>query len=130
MGCKGSKNVSEPGADPDVKDAPEREDTSKPDVLRKEITEMYKIYCEKKEEIKPLLGEKAGLSGMLDEEKEKLMTLLSTKEKLLTQQAPLMKATWRQDAEEIYKAFGNFSMDKEKLISIIGSRTKWQLEEM
>lgn len=105
-----------------------------PELLRSEIDEMYRVLQEQKAAIEPLIYEKYGLKALLKEEQLRLMELLAKKGELEEQRRPLMQKCWERDAEEIYKAFkpqpGAFTADKSILISILGTRTKWQIAEI
>lgn len=99
----------------------------RPDKLRREITEIYASYNEKKEQIKPLLTEKHGVEELVEEEREKLVEILQEKEKLDNERKPMMEQIWKKDADDIYSAFGRFSVDKDILVRILAARPKWQI---
>lgn len=130
MGCGGSKHGAlDPASEPnltEIKDATDQ----RPKQLLKDIDKYYKIYLEKKDILKPLISERTGLQALLDEERERLVTLLATKEKLFQDRAALLQYTWERDADDIYRAFNKFSVDKSMLVSILMNRTKWQIEEI
>lgn len=98
-----------------------------PEAMKKELTETYKQYKEEKRRIEPYLAEKFGLGAVLNEEREKLLVLLSKKDLLIEKREPLMTYTWEKDADDIHRAFSKFSADKAVLIGILMTRTKWQL---
>ena len=97
-----------------------------PDALRKEITDIYNDYIEAKKQVIPYLAEKIGIISILDDEREKLLSLLAKQSELSKLRDPLMKYTWERDADDIHRAFSKFSADKALLIGILATRTKWQ----
>jgi hypothetical protein len=128
MGCRGSKNdvVELPPDLTEIKDTTDQ----RPKQIIKDIEKFYKIYLEKKELLKPLIAERSGLQALLDDERERLLGLLAKKDKIAQEREPLLVYTWERDADDIYKAFGKFSLDKGTLISIFMHRSKWQVEEI
>lgn len=124
MGCGKSKNT---GADDPLDFVPKEIKNASPDALRRDISEIYKTYLIKREKIKPLLAEKAGIQATIDEERTKLLELLGKKEELDVIRQPLMKQTWERDADEIYNAFKGFTADKSLLVKIICARTYYQI---
>lgn len=128
MGCGGSKSTNVAQNPHDF--VPKEFVDSRPDKLRKEINELYKLYQMKRDQVKPLLAEKYGVNGLIDEEREKLMPIVSRKEELSQQRKPLMDKTWEKDADDIHKAFQKFSTDKTLLVTILCARTYWQIDEI
>lgn len=126
MGCRGSKDGVK-GDNPlefvakDLKDV-------RPDKLRKDITELFAIYTAKRDKMRPLLAEKYGISAFTDEERERLVPLLTEKEKLFSERQPLMDRVWDRDAEELHRAFSKFQTDKSVLVNILCARTYWQIK--
>jgi len=100
---------------------------ARPDKLRKEITEMYNDYVILRDQIKPLLAEKHGLNALLDSERNQLEELLAKKVALDAQRKPLMKETWKKDADDLYQAFNAYTVDKAVLVRILATRPKWQI---
>lgn len=102
----------------------------KPEVLKKDVIKLYKSNNDKREKLKvdcrPLLSERRGLNACIDEERERLNTLLLQKDELEKQREVLMNKTWAQDVDDIHKAYE--MKDKPTLTNIIVSRTKWQLD--
>ena len=56
-----------------------------PDALRREITDIYASYKKEKKKVDPFLAEKYGITALLNEEREKLLGLLSKHDALLKQ---------------------------------------------
>jgi hypothetical protein len=129
MGCGGSKSTNVAQQNPHDFTPKEIVD-NRPDKIKKEINELYKIYVAKRDQVKPLLAEKYGVNGLIDEEREKLMPILAKKEELLSTRKPLMEKTWEKDADDIHKAFQKFSTDKSLLVTILCARTYWQINEI
>lgn len=128
MGCGGSKN--------DIKNqnplefVPKEISESRPDAVRKEITELYKSYVSKRDAIKPLLAEKYGLQALIDDERMKSVALIEKKDTLSQQLQPLLAQTYERDADDIYNAFQKFSADKSILVTILCARTYHQIGEI
>lgn len=129
MGCGGSKSTNVAQQNPHDF-VPKEIVDNRPDKIRKEINELYKLYIAKRDQVKPLLAEKYGVNGLIDEEREKLMPILAKKEELLKDRKPLMEKTWEKDADDISKAFQKFSTDKSLLVTILCARTYWQINEI
>jgi hypothetical protein len=127
MGCTHGKPPVEETAE-SIADQKEAQDRKKGDHLRKEISEVYRKYEDCRAAMKPLIAEKIGLQSLLDEAKESMVEQLALVEGLRTSRAALMNVTWAQDADDIYRAFGKFSMDKNLLILILINRTNWQIQ--
>mmetsp|Transcript_6253 Transcript_6253/g.5586 ORF Transcript_6253/g.5586 Transcript_6253/m.5586 type:complete len:600 (+) Transcript_6253:141-1940(+) len=124
--CRGKPDVIE--TDEFGNEKKEYSDSVKPDIIRKDIQDYYKLYLDKKISLEPLFNEKYGLQAILDEERERLIGLISKKESLLSERDSLLVYTWERDADDIYRAFGKFSLDKTTLVNIIINRTKWQMK--
>jgi hypothetical protein len=128
MGCTGSK--------PDVKSqnplefTPKEINDTRPDAVRREITELYKSYSAKRDRIKPLLAEKYGIQAMIDGERIGSISRVEEKEKLFNERQPLLDATWEHDADDLNKAFQKFSTDKSVLVTILCARAYWQINEI
>lgn len=127
MGCTGSKLPIDESPEA-IADQKEAQDRKKGDHLRKEISEVYRKYEECRNTMKPLIAEKIGLQSMLDDTRENLIELFSKQEELRITRETFMNTTWAQDADDIYRAFGKFSMDKNLLILILINRTNWQIQ--
>eukprot|EP01035_Chromulina_nebulosa_P017534 gene17534-23096_t len=87
----------------------EYSESVKPDIIRKDIQDYYKLYLDKKVSLEPLFNEKYGLQAILDEERERLVGLISKKESLLSERDSLLVYTWERDADDIYRAFGTLA---------------------
>jgi hypothetical protein len=103
MGCAASKGGKKKKKGQNGKDAKggKKGDKKKsygkkgsPDALRKEISEIYKVYKSEKKKIDPYLAEKHGVIAVLNEERERLLVLLNKKDALIKQREPLMAYTW------------------------------------
>jgi hypothetical protein len=103
MGCTGSKQQVVENNPLEFK--PKDLADSRPDQIRKDINELYKVYLVKRDKVRPLLAEKYGINSIIDEEREKLMVKLAQKEELMKQRKVFMDKTWERDADDIHKAF-------------------------
>lgn len=130
MGCTGSKSGAVANPNNPLEFVPKDIQDARPAQLRKDITEKFKIYVEKRDKLKPLLAEKYGLTAIIDEQREKLIQKLSQKEEIVQQRKKLMDKTWERDADEIFKAFSKFQTDKTVLVNILCARTYWQISEI
>lgn len=89
MGCAASKG----GKKKKGKGSKDKKETKKknygkkgsPDALRREITDIYAVYKAEKKKIDPYLAEKYGITAILNDERERLLTLLSKQDALLKQ---------------------------------------------
>lgn len=128
MGCTGSKK--------DIKNqnplefVPKDIQENRPDAVRKEISELFKVYTSKRDAIKPLLAEKYGLQALIDDERLKSVTLIEKKDTLTQQLQPLLAQTYERDADDIYNAFHGFTKDKPLLVTILCARTYHQIGEI
>lgn len=108
------------------------DETAKPEQLKKEINKLYKIVNEKRETLKkslrPFLAEKRGLTTMLEEEKEKLLTLLDTKNQLDEEKKKYLETLFDKDADEIFRCYE--AKDKTGLCNVVCNRTRDQLEKV
>lgn len=130
MGCAASAPPKKKNGKKGVKKIKEKKSYGKEgssDAMRKEITDIYQDYKEEKRKIDPYLAEKIGVSAILEDEREKLLSLLAKQTELNNLREPLMEYTWTKDAEDIHRAFSKFSADKALLIGILATRTKWQI---
>jgi len=102
---------------------------------------MYSDYVVLREQIKPLLAEKHGvnyfsltvillnltvhhqLNALLEAERNQLEELLAKKVALDAQRKPLMKETWKKDADDLYQAFNSYTVDKAVLVRILATVT-------
>ena len=132
MGCGRSKNtgVAEVPLDRLGNESVETFDKAKPKQIITDIDKYYKVYLERRNQLKPLIAERTGLQAFLDEEREKLVELLIKKDSLEKERDPLLLKIWERDADDIYKAFGKFSLDKVTLCNILLNRNKSQIEEI
>lgn len=128
MGCSSSK--------PEVKNqnplefTPKEINDTRPDAIRREITELYKSYSAKRDHIRPLLAERYGIQAMIDLERNSSLPRVEEKEKLFNERQPLLNSTWEQDADDLNKAFQKFSTDKSVLVTILCARAYWQINEI
>jgi hypothetical protein len=128
MGCTSSK--------PEVKNqnplefVPKEIKDSRPDAVRREITELYKSYSAKREYVKPLLAERYGIQAMIDVERNASLPRVEEKERLYAERQPLLDATWEHDADDLNRAFQKFSTDKTILVTILCARAYWQINEI
>jgi Annexin len=96
--------------------------------MKAEMDTAYPQLIEQQIAMKPYLLERKGVSVMMIEQREKLHKLLSRKEELIEQRAPLMDACWELDADIIFEAFNSgFTVDKGALIDVLANRTRWQI---
>lgn len=104
----------------------------KPEKIRKDINRVFKSISEKREklrpQLRPLLGERLGITNMLEEQRARLMILLEEKAQLDQQRDVLMKQTWDKDSDEVFRAYE--ARDKMAQINIFATRTRWQLAEI
>ena len=99
-----------------------------PDAMKNEITDIYETFKKYKKKIEPLYHEKNGLTCMLNEERERLLKLLEKHDELKAEREPLLLLNWGKDADEIRRAFvKNAVADKETLVGILATRSKYQL---
>ena len=129
--AKGSKaKQQDDEEDPDFQPLEVVATDAKPEQLKKEINKTFKAMTEKRDKLKtalkPFLAERRGLNAALDEEKEKLVTLLEEKQRLEEERESMMEQCWDTDADEIRKAYDQ--KDKGGMISVICNRTRWQLD--
>jgi hypothetical protein len=61
------------------------------------------------------------LNSVLEAERAKLEGLLTKKVFLYNQRKPLLEQTWKRDADDIYQAFGSYSVDKMTLVKILAT---------
>ena len=131
MGCAASNTQKKKNGKKGVKKIKEKKKSygteGTPDAMRKELTDIYKGYKEEKKLIDPFVAEKIGVNAILNDEREKLLGLLSKQNDLTKQREPLMEYTWEKDADDIHRAFSKFSADKALLIGILATRTNWQI---
>ena len=90
MGCaasKGGKKKKKGAKDKKEKETKKKNYGKKgsPDALRREITDVYALYKSEKKKIDPYLAEKYGITAILNEERERLLGLLSKQDALLKQ---------------------------------------------
>jgi hypothetical protein len=114
-----------------VKDTEEVKDKDKkytPEALRKEITS----YQTAKSVVEPLLLENIGLKALLNDERERLLSLLAVHEQLKKDRDVLLNTCCELDAAQIRCAFtkNNMTVDKTELVNIMACRTNWQLQKI
>ena len=88
MGCAASKGGKKKKKGSKDKKELQKKNYGKkgsPDALRREITDIYAVYKAEKKKIDPYLAEKYGITAILNEERERLLGLLSKQDALLKQ---------------------------------------------
>lgn len=129
MGCNNSKDTVKNSNNP-LEFVPKEINDTRPDAVRREISELFKSYVVKRDRIKPLLAEKYGIQALIDEERQASISLIEKKEELFNQRQPLLDQTWEQDADALHRSFQKFSTDKSLLVTILCARTYWQIGEI
>ena len=78
--------------------------------------------------MKVLEFEKAGISAVNIELREKLETTVAKADKLRADREEMLDAVWTADAKAIRDASTNFNgADKEALVDVMTNRTSWQI---
>ena len=127
MGCAASAAPKKKKGIHRIKENKNNDETGSADALRRKITDIYNDCISERKQIIPYLAEKIGIISILDDERERLLSLLVKQTELNELRDPLMKHTWQRDADDIHKAFSKFSADKALIIGILATRTKWQI---
>jgi hypothetical protein len=123
MGCAGSKSdVQEPDLAPGDIEVDIASDSSISQ-LKAKIKELEKLKMHHNE----LLFEQAGVTKMLDDTRDELLSATTVEAKAKEDYNFLLRYAMERDADDVYRAMQN-TLDKQVLIDILTARTKWQLE--
>jgi hypothetical protein len=81
---------------------------AKPDEIRKDIYKVFKSLSSRREKLKKemraFLAERRGIKQMLLDERERLVGLLDSKDRLEAERLTLMQYTWDRDCDDIFEA--------------------------
>ena len=130
MGCTSSKDLDDDSPEA-TRDREEAKNRQQSELLRKQINDIYTNYKAIKIDLKPLISEKIGLQIKINDERNRLLKLMTEKETILEKRDKLLDTNFQLDAVDIYNSFGKFSMmDKSLLLTILINRTNWQMQKI